>query len=184
MSKPNFLYVVTVSAICLTIIMAGSFLVRTAQPSADVIAAIEAKFPEVQVEDYEPGDVRIVFLDNLPIIVWRRDEADMALAAEQDDPKSWKVKDSKVLGHPERIYAEDKNLTLNGEWFFAVGEVPESRGHIALLRAGNFAGFFGPHHADHYDLAGRIRHQGRENLTIVSAEMSADKKTIQLDLRR
>ena len=184
MRKPNCLYVTAASAICLTLIVAGYFLARTAQPSADVLAAIEAQSPSIGVDEFKPGEVRVVLLDGLPIIVWRRDETDMALAANQDDPASWKVKYSSVLGQTEPLYAEDANLTLHGEWFFAVAQVPESPGWVPLLRAGNFEGFFDVKYAGHYDLAGRIRHQGRDNLTVVMAEMSEDGQTIQLDLRR
>lgn len=160
------------------------FLVQTAQPSADVLARVEAQTPRLSVNDFEPGEVRVVLLNNLPIIVWRRNEDDKTLAADQDDPDLWEVQYSNVLGRAEPVPATDENLTLNGEWFFAVAKVSESPGWIPLLRAGHFGGFFDQKYAGHYDLAGRIRHQGRENLTIVMAEMSEDGQTIQLDLSR
>lgn len=184
MNKPDLLYMTTASAICLALLLAGFFLVRTAQPSADVLAEIEAQSPRINVADFEPGDVRVILLNNIPIIVWHRDEANMALAAQQNDPASWKVKYSRVLGQVEPLYAEDANITMNGKWFFAVARAPESPRWILMLRAGNFDGFFDLKFAGHYDLAGRIRHQGQDNLTVVMGEMSEDGQIIQLDLRR
>ncbi|GAA6181369.1 hypothetical protein NBRC116594_28070 [Shimia sp. NS0008-38b] len=184
MKETNFLYVTTALATCLAMMVGGYFLARTAQPSADVLAAMEEATPSINVGDFEPGEVRVLRLGNLPIIVWRRDEADMALANRQNDASSWKVKYSSVLGRAEPLYAEDANLTLNGEWFFAVAHAPGSPGWVPLLRAGNFDGFFDVKYAGHYDLAGRIRYQGRDNLTVVLAELSEDGQTIQLDLRQ
>ncbi len=184
MKKTNFLYVGTASAICCALLIALYFLIQTAQPSADVVARIEAQTPRLSVDDFAPGDVGVILLDSLPIIVWRRNESDKALAASQDAPDLWKVQYSKVLGHTEPVLATDENLTLNGEWFFAIAEIPESPGWVPLLRTGNYGGFFDVKYAGHYDLAGRIRHQGRDNLTVVMAEMLEDGKTIQLDLRR
>ncbi len=184
MKRVNFLYLATASTACIALLVVFNFLLRSMQPSADVVAKVKAQTPRLNVSDFEPGDVRIILRDDLPIIVWRRNEADKALAASQDMPELWRVQYSKVLGHAEPVFASDENLTLNGEWFFAVAEAPGSRGWVPLLRAGNFYGFFDVNRAGHYDLAGRILHQGHDNFTVIMAEMLEDGQTIQLDLRR
>lgn len=184
MKKHNFLGIVATSAIFITFVLAGHFLVQTAQPSADVVARVKAQSPSINVDDFQPGDVKIVLLNNLPIVVWRRNEADMALAAIQNDPEIWNEKYSKILGQADPVFADDANLTLDGEWFFAVAYPPDSPGWIPLLRAGNYDGFFDSRYAGHYDVAGRIRLQGRNNLTVVAGEMSEDGQTIELNLRR
>ncbi|MEO9650962.1 MAG: hypothetical protein ABJE99_10700 [Roseobacter sp.] len=61
---------------------------------------------------------------------------------------------------------------------------PQQPGLGPFAQSGEFNGFFNVKYASHYDLAGRIRHQGDENLTIVSAKLSEDGQSIQLDLRR
>ena len=96
------------------------------------MAKIEAQTPHIRVDDFEPGEVRVVPFDSFPIIVWRRDEDDRATAANQDNPELWTVQYSKVLGRTERILATDQNLTLNGEWFFAVAEISELRVDTAI----------------------------------------------------
>jgi len=140
---------VTALALGLAVAKSGLFLVRTGHPSSDVLAAVEARFPTIEVNNFAPGDVRGLLLDRLPIIVWRRDEADMILAASQDVPEDWAVKYSDVMGRDEPVYAADKNLTLNGEWFFALAHIVDSPGWIPALRTGDFDGFFGMKHAGH-----------------------------------
>jgi len=75
----------------LIVAIRGYSLVRTGQPSADVIAAQEAPTPFIEVSDFAPGDATFVILNGLPIVVWRRSGADKALAASQNDPAQWYI---------------------------------------------------------------------------------------------
>ena len=184
MHRPHFLYVLTAAIFGVIVLMGGYYIVRTLQPSADIRAQMEQLSPRIAVDDFEPGDVRVVILDNLPIFIWRRDAADMALAARQNDPSGWMITQSRILGQDEPVFADDANLTLNGEWFFAVARIEDNFGHVPLPRAGRFEGFFEMRHATHYDLAGRVRYQGWDNLVVVRGEMSEDGKSIVLNLRR
>ena len=184
MHRPHFLYVLTAAMFGVIVLLVGYFMGRTLQPSADMRAKMELWRPSIAVDDFEPGDVRVVMLDDLPIFVWRRDAADMALAARQNDPSGWMVTKSRILGQNEPVFADDANLTLNGEWFFAVARIEDNFGHVPLPRAGRFERFFEMRRATHYDLAGRVRYQGWNNLVVVRGEMSEDGKTIILDLKR
>jgi hypothetical protein len=181
----RFLYILTGSAVAVTLFLALGALVRAGQPSADQLALSAAQRPVIEVADFAPGDVEIRMFDGLPIVIWRRNAADMELAALQDDPDLWWVSHSQVLGLPNPVFASDENLTIGGEWFIALVWIPVGFQTAAHARRGDFDGFFDMHYANHYDLSGRLRKgYGGPNMTIVRAELSEDGRTIQLDLRR
>jgi len=182
MRRPQTLYIATATAALFSIFVGIFLLARTGLPSADVIARETALRPVIKVSDFDPGDVEIVLLNNLPVIVWRRNEADRKLAASQNTPEAWRLQNSRVFGQPETVFADDANLTLDHEWFFALAKVPSKYGYI-ILRAGDFEGFFEGRYAAHFDLSGRIRKGGGSgNLTVISAEYIDDGQSIQLNL--
>lgn len=181
MQHPKTLFVVTATAVLLTALVGMIFLARTGLPTADVIAEEQAQ--RIKVSDFDAGDVEIVRINNLPIIVWRRDEADKSLAASQNTPDAWPRQYSTILGRSEPVFADDANLTLDGEWFFALVKFPSKYSYV-MLRNGDFKGFLEGRYAGHFDLSGRIRTGGlSENLTIISAEYSDDRQSIELNLR-
>lgn len=182
MRRPRPLYTVTAAAFLFSVLLGIFLLLRTGLPSADVIAREAANRPVVKVSDFDPGDVRIVQLNNLPVIVWRRNEADQKLAVRQNTPEMWQQKYSTVLGQTTPVFADDSNLTLDHEWFFALAKFPNKFQHV-ILRAGDFEGFFEGRNAAHFDLSGRIRKGGGSgNLTVISAEYINGGKSIQLNL--
>ncbi|MGI9368047.1 MAG: hypothetical protein ACR2O2_04335 [Ruegeria sp.] len=182
MRRPNILYIVTTAAVLFTIVLGIILLAQTGLPSADVIAREKAQRPVIKVSDFSPGDVEILLLNNLPIITWRRSEADKHLAASQNTPEEWRQRYSKVLGQTEEVFASDANLTLDHEWFFALAKFPSKFSYV-LLRAGDFEGFFEGRYGAHFDLSGRIRKGGGTgNLTVLSAEYTDDGRGIRLNL--
>lgn len=182
MRRPHFLYILTATAVALSLILGTVFIARTGLPSADVIARQAASQPVVKVTDFNPGEVEIVYLNNLRVIVWRRNEADRTLATSQNAPEDWRHENSRIFGQAESVFADDSNLTLNNEWFFALAEFSDPYQYL-LLRAGDFDGFFEGRYAAHFDLAGRIRKGGGSpNLTVIRAEYIDDGQSIQLDL--
>ncbi|WP_166418750.1 Rieske (2Fe-2S) protein [Cochlodiniinecator piscidefendens] len=182
MHRPQILYIITVLAVLFVFLTGILQLVRTGLPTADVVAEEEALRPLIAISDFEPGQVEIVWLNNMRIIVWRRSEADKQIALAQNNPDAWTQRYSSVFGQSEAVFADDGNLTLDHEWFFALAEFP-SRFSYILLRAGDFEGFFEGRYAGHFDLSGRIRKGGRYgNLTIINAGYSADGQSIQLNL--
>lgn len=182
MRRFQILNIVTATAVLLSVFLSIALLVRTGLPSADVIALEAERRPKIKVSDFSPGDVEIVQLNDLPVIVWRRSEADQQLAASQNSPEEWRYQNSQIFGNPERVFADDNNLTLDQEWFFALGKFP-NRFQYVLLRAGDYGGFFEGRYAAHFDLSGRIRRGvGSENLTVIRAEYVDDGESIQLDL--
>ena len=182
MQRPPTLYIVAATAVVLSLILGVVFIARTGLPSADVIAEQAAKRPIIKVVDFSPGEVEIVSLNNRRVIVWRRNETDMALATIQNVPEDWRHQSSGVLGQAEPVFADDSNLTLNNEWFFVLAEF-SNRYQYLLPRAGDFEGFFEGRYAAHFDLAGRVRKGGgTTNLTVIEAEYVDDGQGIQLYL--
>ncbi|MCT4556235.1 MAG: hypothetical protein N4A53_16255 [Pelagimonas sp.] len=163
MRRFHFLYIATATAVLGLVFLVIALLVRTGLPSSDVIAREATLRPIIKVSDFSPGDVKIVQLNNLPVIVWRH-------------------KNSRILGISEEVFADDANLTLDQEWFFALAKFP-NRFQYVLLRAGEYGGFFEGRYAAHFDLSGRIRKGGgSENLTVIPAEYVDDGESILLDL--
>lgn len=170
MRRSNFLYIVTATAVMLSLLSSFVFIARTGLPSADVLARQAANQPVIKVSDFNPGEVEIVSLNNRQVIIWRRSEAEMVLAAIQNTPENWRYQSSKVLGQTESVFADDSNLTLNNEWFFALAELSNKFQHL-VLRAGDFKGFLEGRNVTHFDLAGRVRKGGNNaNLTVIGAE--------------
>ena len=182
MQRPQTLYIITGAVAVFMLFLGIVFLVRTGLPSADVVAMDTASRPVINVSDFDPGDVQILMLDNRRVIDWRRNEADQKLALSQNTSGAWQHQTSAVSGQAEAVFADDANLTLDGEWFFALAELSNQHTYL-LLRAGEFEGFFEGRYAAHFDLAGRIRKGGGStNLTVIEAEYVNDGQVIRLYL--
>lgn len=182
MRRPNTLYILTATAVVFSLLLGIFLLARTGLPTADVVAQYAGSRPIIQVAEFSPGEVEIVSLNNRRVIIWRRNEADRALAERQNVPEDWQRQNSRVLGQSEPVFADDTNLTLNNEWFFASAEFSNPYQYL-LLRAGDFSGFFEGRYAVHFDLAGRVRRGGGStNLTVIEAEYVDDGQSIQLFL--
>jgi ubiquinol-cytochrome c reductase iron-sulfur subunit len=183
MLPSRFLYIITAATILLTSVIVGYFLVRTGQPSADVLAKFDVNHPRVGIADFKKGDVRILNLNEVPVVVWRRNAADMSMAEAQNDSTQWPTTHSFVTGPYGLQFADDVNLTLNHEWFFAWARNPNAFGCVPIARAGDFEGFFDPCRGDHFDLSGRIRKGlGNDNMRVISVRPTKDGNSLQLDL--
>ena len=131
--------------------------------------------------DFQPGDVRVLKMGGLPVVIWRRNDEDKALAKRQDEAFLF-FETSDSTGSRMPVKAKDKNLTVNGEWFLAVAASPYG-GCVVLPRTGDFHGFFDPCKGSHFDLAGRWgKGPGGTNLTVVTARIHEDQQHLELDL--
>lgn len=182
MEDRSFLQTFTLAACIFATITGLGFLVRSGQPSADVLAKQREMYPLVAVSAFQPGDVQHMRLNSRAVIIWRRNDADKALAAQQNDPTLWRFHHSKVLGGANPVFASDENLTLEGEWLIVLAEHEATFARPLLLRAGDYGGLFEGHYATHYDLAGRSLKGLAENLTIIASSFTEDRRHIRLDL--
>ncbi|MEC7962096.1 MAG: hypothetical protein VX181_15785 [Pseudomonadota bacterium] len=182
MQRPDTLYILTAAAVVLSLILGVAFLARAGLPSADVSARHAASRPVIKVSDFSPGEPEIVRMNSHWVIVWRRSEADKIRAASQNDPETWQFQYSKVWGQVDPVYADDANLTLNQEWFFALVDFSNPFQHL-ILGAGDYWGFLEGQYLLHFDLSGRLRKgTNGANLTIVEAAFVDDGEGILLQL--
>ena len=183
MRNTNFIYVATAVGVLSAVLLGMSFLLQTTSPTTDVLLKWRQERPLIRISDYQPGDVHLVNLNDIPVYIWRRNDADIALAKSQDVPSSWRVKHSIATSSSTRFLAHDAALTIDHEWFFALARNPAGPGCVPLPRAGDYHGFIDRCRGTHFDLAGRV-HKGPSdsNLIIVSAQKTNDGDFIELDL--
>ena len=183
MHRGDFLYFFSAATFVVILIIAGAFLFRTAQPTADVVSQSVHDHPLISVTQFQRGVPMSMVLNGQPIVLWWRDADQMALAKQQDDPVLWRVPESFVSGQSQPLPAQDVNLTINGEWFVAWTVNPTGFGCVVMIEAGDFGGFFDPCRGDHFDLSGRIRKGiARQNLKVISAQFASDGQALRLNL--
>jgi len=177
------LFMTTTAFLVFAVLYGVYALLQTGAPSAETRARYDQAHPRIWVSAYEPGDVTITVLDQVPVIIWRRSASDIALAKEQDTKADWPNPLSFVSGKPDPINANDNNLTVDHEWFFASALNTGGIGCIVRTRAGDYNGFFDPCRGAHFDLSGRIRKApSAANLNVISARLSPDGSYFELDL--
>ncbi len=154
-TKGNFLYYLTAGWAALIVTVGLYYLFSSAEPTADVEARYQARMQTVPIESWEPGDVRTLVFGRKPVVIWRRDQAEMAAAMSQADPSI-----------PQEDWAEALNdgslATLLGpeefariEWLIVSPINTGGFGCIVLTKAGDYDGFFDPCQGAHFDLWGR-----------------------------
>jgi ubiquinol-cytochrome c reductase iron-sulfur subunit len=182
MKRFDPLYTATAATAMFCLLAVGYFILQSAKPSADVVALFNETHPTINTADFTAGTPTIVTLNRLPVIIWHRNTADIALAKKQDNDFQWLSEFSIVSSNP-LVRAKDINLTHNHEWFFAWAKNPTRFGCLVIPQMGDFHGFFDPCRGMHFDMAGRIqRGPSRKNLHVIAAKISADGKHFQLDL--
>lgn len=183
MRRAPLIYTTTIVVILAGLSWMGLSLLQTALPSADVGAAFEADHPRFLVSAMTPGEPVRIVRQGIPIVMWRRNEAEMALAAEQDDPAQWVSPHSRITGKPNLQPAHDANLTIDHEWFFVNAIDLGGLGCVVRPQEGDYGGFFDPCRGAHFDLAGRIRKgPSTKNLQVISARLGPDGTYFELDL--
>ncbi len=183
MQNAKVLYLLTAAATFAFLLHAGSSLLGALGPTADVLADRRDAETLVKMSDLSPGDVRFFRSGDVPFYVWRRNEDDVALAKQQDDPNQWANTTSLKTDGSKTTPAYDKDLTTDHEWLFVVAINPDGFGCIVKSRMGDFGGFFDPCRAAHFDLSGRARKgPAAANLVIIPAEPTGDGRYFRLDL--
>lgn len=185
MKRNNLIYIVTSAFAAFVVLASGYYLVKSMYPSADVLTDYDYNNPVIKIADFDPGDAKVIHLNEIPIIAWRRNSEDIRLAKQQDDPDLWISQYSYISEQSNPDFAHDADLTLNQEWFFALARSPDGFGCVVRVREGEYEGFFDPCRSVHFDLAGRVRKgASAANLVVVSADFTEDGQHIKLDLTR
>lgn len=119
MRRDNAIYFLTAVTALIAVALAGYFLVRSAQPSADVLARYDADHPLIRIADFASGEAQTIMVQQLPIIVWRRDASDIALVREQNDQMQRQPSLSIRSGEDELQPEPKANSTVDQEWLVA-----------------------------------------------------------------
>ena len=182
MTRDNALYFFTAATALFGLLMVGYFIIQSGRPSADVLAKYEETQHLIRISDYEPGETRLVVINNAPIIVWRRDAEEIKLAKLQDIKVIWPVPVSYPTSKHSFQIASDADLTIDHEWFFALARNPNSFGCNVYSKMGDFHGFYDPCRGSHFDLTGRWQKgpSGSGNLWFVPAKKTEDGNFIKL----
>ncbi|NKB38939.1 MAG: ubiquinol-cytochrome c reductase iron-sulfur subunit [Gammaproteobacteria bacterium] len=134
--------------------------VSTFTPSAKA-KAIGAPV-EVDIDDIEPGEVKIVKWQGKPVWILRRDEAALESITGLND----EVRDPQSEVEQQPGYAQNEYRSINPEYLIVVGycthlgcspkKVLEGGGAPFGLADDWEGGFFCPCHGSRFDLAGRV----------------------------
>ena len=177
------LYLATAACLAFMMLYAANSISQAARPTADVEARYEKIHSRIWVAAFQPGDVSTMVIDQVPVIVWRRNTEEIAKAKTQDVEGDRPNPMSFISGTKGKQVAHDINLSTGHEWFFVSALNPDGHGCLVTARKGDVGGFFDPCRGAHFDLSGRIRKgPAIENLRVISATLSPDGSFFQLDL--
>ncbi|WP_171181380.1 ubiquinol cytochrome C oxidoreductase [Ruegeria sp. HKCCD8929] len=181
--KGVILYYVTAGYAALTLATGLYFLSAGTKPTADVEASYQNNLHSIWLGNWEPGEVRTFRIDGKPIVLWRRDTAEIAAAMEQFDPDISKEEWSKALNDGTLALEMGPETYNRLEWFIASPINVGGYGCIVLAKAGDYDGFLDPCQAVHFDMWGHPKKgPTTENLNVTPAQFSEDRQTVFLDL--
>lgn len=159
------------------------FLSASMKPTADVEARYRNDVHSVWLENWKPGDVRTLRLDEKPIVLWRRDITEIAAAMAQIDPDVSKEEWLNVLNDGTFAFEIGPEAYNRLEWFIASPINVGGYGCIVHPKVGDYDGFLDPCQAVHFDMWGRPKAgPTTENLKVTPAWFSEDLQSVYLDL--
>ena len=184
MLKSNvMLYYVTAGWILLAVVLSGYFLIDTTSPTADVEARYNPNVRHVYVGDMEPGDFSTFRINGRPIVIWRRNNEEMAKALTQLNPD---FAFEETLGELESgafARAVDPDNFTFLKWIIVSAVDEGGIGCIVTVKAGEFGGFYDPCHKSHFDLWGRITAgPSEQNLMIVPSSFDKENQSVLVDV--
>lgn len=180
-SKP--LYFATGGMLVVSVAVGVHFLFKTMSPTADITNAPRNTVYTLSVEGFEPGHIATYRLDDVPVVVWRRNFEQKVQAL---DLLGVEVSGNADLLEEVRVTDEieiEPNLVLNFEWFVVSPINTGGYGCIVLSGAGNSGGFFDPCQGVHFDLWGRVQSGPTEvDLQVPPWNISDDASVITVDV--
>lgn len=188
LKRENLLYCVTAGFLILTVFKALSFLTESLHPTADIRAQSREidrilSIRSIDVDDWRPGDVKLLSFGNIPVMIWRRDRNEMTAAIEQFLSTSTPPDDEASSGRQILSQMFSYDPAFMAEWLIVS---PVNTGGIGCLVIPNAAlhdGFFDSCQNVHFDMWGRVMSGPTDkNLIVVPATYVNDKTKIIFDL--
>jgi ubiquinol-cytochrome c reductase iron-sulfur subunit len=151
-TRRDFLYVATTSAVAVGAAAAVWPLIAQMNPSAAVLALATV---EVDIAAIQPGQSVTVMWRGQPTFIRHRTPAEIqaARAVQVDDLIDG---DARNANAPQGALATDEYRVVRPEWLVVVGTCTHL-GCIPLNNAGSYQGWLCPCHGSEYDTAGRVR---------------------------
>lgn len=155
-NKNNTLYYVTATWLGIAALVGIYFLLQTTQPTSDIDPLPETTLYTLDVESVEPGETSTFILDDVPVIVWRRDFAQQIHALDLLG-----IDLSKHANALEELRARgeielEAGRTLRVEWFVVGAINPGGYGCMVVPTIRDVGGFFDPCQEVLFDLWGRV----------------------------
>ncbi|WP_170409337.1 hypothetical protein [Ruegeria atlantica] len=183
MKKSNFLYYAAGGWLFLAVMAGVYFLFQATLPSADVARVSRPTVYTLDVENFEPGQSATFRLDQVPVVIWRRDFKQKVQALEL---LGVEINGNANFLEEVRVNEEieiEPDRVLRFEWFVVSPINTGGHGCIALPDAGDLGGFYDPCQDVHFDLWGRVR-KGPTNmdLQVLPWSISDDSSAIIVDV--
>lgn len=183
MKRPSLLFFATGVVFVFTVVIGISSLFGAMQPTKDVTSRSLPTVRSITVVDFAQGEAKVIKFGKVPVVLWRRDEAQQIKALEQlgvhvgDDPE---LRDQVKANSAIEI---EPGKILRLEWFAVSPINIGGYGCIVLSNAGEFGGFFDPCQSVHFDLWGQTKTgPTKVNLKPIPWKLSNDGTTIYVDL--
>lgn len=183
MKKNIFLYYATVGWLVLAVMAGVYFLFQAMLPSADVASVSRPTVYTLGVESLEPGQSTTFRIDEVPVVVWRRDFEQKVQALEilGVDFNGNASLLEEVRANQEIEIEPDRVLRF--EWFVVSPINIGGYGCIVLPDAGDLGGFYDPCQDVHFDLWGRVGKGPTEvDLQVLPWSISDDDSAIFVDV--
>lgn len=160
------------------------FLFQSTLPSEDVSADPRSTFYALNVENFKPVQAKLFRLDNIPVVVWRRDYTQKVEALEllgadfSENPHL--LEEIRDVGEIEI----EPGYVLRFEWFVVSPINTGGYGCIVQPDAGDFGGFFDSCQDVHFDLWGQVQTGATgTDLQVIPWSLSDDGTVITVDLK-
>ncbi|WP_170333325.1 hypothetical protein [Ruegeria arenilitoris] len=177
------MYYATGGWLFLTVMAGVYYLFQAMLPSADVASVPRPAVYTLDVENFEPGQSAMFRLDEVPVIIWRRNFEQKVQALEL---LGFEFNSNASLLDEVRANEEieiEPDRVLRFEWFVVSPINTGGYGCIVRPVSGDLGGFYDPCEDVHFDLWGRVGKGPTEvDLQVLPWSISDDRSAITVDV--
>ena len=167
----------------LTVLIGLYFLFNGMKPSTETVAQYANNFHRVWVAEIERGETKLIKVGRQPILVWRRNDEEIAQAMALLDPKTSSETWLSILNDGTLALELGSEKFASLEWFIVSPINTGGIGCVVLTKAGDYGGFFDPCQGAHFDLWGRIQKgPTTQSLKVAPMTLAEDGKSVMIDL--